>query len=383
MNTVIDIETGLLPAVRDFLRSLLESGAIGSIFVPLETKFGMVIPTLVTDPDQLEFANPFAPVMPLNSARAVSAITHGLINAEHENHHTRKHDRIGVVLRPCEIRALIELIKLKQASREEILLISFDCPGTYEISTYLEFQKNGDFDLDSYLITADQVPQAEHDLRLRPACQMCTQPVPEHADIHLHLFGLDITRGIPMTISDASTHEFAYLQVGEPIEDKWITASEQIIEAKNRTRIEEFEKIQSLFASDNGMEGLFAACIRCHNCMTVCPICYCKTCLFRTKEFDHPPEHYLNISQHKGATRLLGDALLFHLTRMSHMSASCVSCGMCTSACPVDIPVGTIFSAVGEQVQAAFDYRPGRDIDEPLPLVTFLVEELERVGETG
>ncbi len=383
MNTVIDIDDGVLPAVRNFLRSLLENGAIGRIFVPLETEYGVVIPTLVADPEKMEFANPLAPVMPINSARAVSAFTHGLINSGDEDHHTRKYGRIGVVLRPCEICALIELIKLKQASREEILLISFECPGTYEMSTYLELQKDGGFSLDSYLVAAGRLPQAERDLNLRTACQMCTQPVPKHADIHLHLFGVDITRSIPVTISDEIAQEFAFLQVGEPVEETWNTASEKIIEVRNQYRLEEFEKIRSLCASDGGIERLFAACIRCHNCMTACPICYCKTCLFRTKEFDHPPEHYLNISRHKGAIRLLGDTLLFHLTRMNHMSACCVSCGMCTSACPADIPVSTIFSAVGAQIQAAFDYQPGRDIDESLPLVTFLADELESVGETG
>jgi len=133
--------------------------------------------------------------------------------------------------------------------------------------------------------------------------------------------------------------------------------------------------------SNGGIAGLFDACIRCHNCMTACPICYCKTCLFRTASFDHPPEHYLTVARRKGAMRLPGDTLLFHMTRMNHMSASCVSCGMCTSACPSDIPVGAIFSAVGEQVQAAFEYVPGRSVEEPLPLITFQANEWTEVGE--
>jgi hypothetical protein len=54
---------------------------------------------------------------------------------------------------------------------------------------------------------------------------------------------------------------------------------------------------------------------------------------------------------------------------------------MCTSACPSDIPVGAIFSAVGEQVQAAFAYTPGRDLAEALPLVTFRESEWTEVGE--
>ena len=78
---------------------------------------------------------------------------------------------------------------------------------------------------------------------------------------------------------------------------------------------------------------------------------------------------------------MLGDTLLFHMTRLNHMSASCVSCGMCTSACPAEIPVGAIFSAIGAGVQAAFDYIPGRSVDEPLPLITFQANEWTAVGE--
>jgi formate dehydrogenase subunit beta len=129
------------------------------------------------------------------------------------------------------------------------------------------------------------------------------------------------------------------------------------------------------------MAALFAACIRCHNCMTACPICYCKTCLFKTASFDHQPDYYLNASRRKGAVRMLSDMLLFHMTRLNHMSTSCVSCGMCTSACPSNIPVGTIFSAIGSQVQAAFDYVPGRNVEEPLPLITFQASEWMEVGE--
>ena len=78
---------------------------------------------------------------------------------------------------------------------------------------------------------------------------------------------------------------------------------------------------------------------------------------------------------------MLGDTLLFHMTRLNHMSASCVSCGMCSSACPADIPVGVIFSAIGEQVQAVFGYQPGRDVREPLPLVTYQADEWVEIGE--
>jgi formate dehydrogenase subunit beta len=387
MNTVISVNNNdVLAAVRGFLRSLLESGTVESIFVPLETAFGAVVPALVTDPDQLESSNPLAPVMPINSSRAVSALTHSFTPSERENNGKQKNGRLGVVLRPCEIRALIELIKLKQVEQEEIILIGIDCPGTYELTDYLKSQQNGGFPLFKHLVAAsrgESLSPSDTGLNLRPACQMCTQPVPEHADIHLHLFGVEVNQGIPVTLKDEIATDLEFLQANDTVVGNWNTVVEQLTETRNQLRKKELESIRNQLSSDGGMAKLFAACIRCHNCMTVCPICYCKTCLFKTKEFDHQPEHYLNAARHKGATRLLGDTLLFHLTRMNHMSLSCVNCGMCTSACPSDIPVGAIFSAVGAQVQAAFDYVPGRSLEEPLPLVTFQAEELKEVGETG
>jgi formate dehydrogenase subunit beta len=53
---------------------------------------------------------------------------------------------------------------------------------------------------------------------------------------------------------------------------------------------------------------------------------------------------------------------------------------MCTDVCPADISVSTIFSKVGASVQALFDYQPGRDVNEELPLRTFEEEELAQVA---
>jgi formate dehydrogenase subunit beta len=75
------------------------------------------------------------------------------------------------------------------------------------------------------------------------------------------------------------------------------------------------------------------------------------------------------------------DTLIFQLTRLNHMATSCVGCGMCESACPNDLPVATIFRAVGEKVQALFDYVPGRSLEEELPVATFREDELTSLGE--
>lgn len=369
MNALIKVENGdVLAGVQGFLRRLMEAGVIEAIYVPLRTAGGAVVPALVTDPSRLVDADPLSPVMPINGARAVSVLT--------GKHSTA---RLGAVLRPCEMRALVELVKLQQASLEGLTLISLDCPGTCEVGDYQARRQGDGFVLENYLTSASsgRVPEG---LELRPACRMCVQPVYEAADIHLQLFGADVHQGIPVVLRDEIAERLGEIESCEPTGGRKQVV-EGLISAHSQMRQTEFSAIRQHLSSNGGMAALFATCLRCHNCMTACPICYCKTCLFRSEAMSHPPEYYFNVAHRKGAVRLLSDTLLFHMTRLNHMSTSCVSCGMCTSACPVDIPVGTIFSAISEQVQAAFSYQPGRDVEEPLPLITFQPNEWTEIGE--
>ena len=121
----------------------------------------------------------------------------------------------------------------------------------------------------------------------------------------------------------------------------------------------------------------FSTCVRCHNCMNVCPICYCKECVFRSSIFEHRAEQVLKLADKKGAVRMPGDTLIFHLTRLSHMGTSCVGCGLCDSACPNGLPVSRLFSLIGEELQGMFDYTPGRDLEEEAPVSSFREEELK------
>ncbi len=372
MIGLIPVSNGdTVKAMQGFFKDLLQTGVVEALYLPLQVDGGAVLPALVTDPARLDQANPLAPVMPINSARAVSALTNKKPPA-----------RLGVVLRSCEIRALYELVKLQQASLDDLIIIGLDCPGTFELADFVHRKDALHRNLAEYLTAAREGRMPAGDgLSLRQACQMCVQPLPEHADIALHLFGVDATQGIPVELSEELAGRLSCTTASTDLEAGRQKAIEKILAERTQARQQVFADVRSRLESNGGIASLFVDCIRCHNCMTACPICYCKTCLFRTASFDHPPEHYLLAAHKKGAVRMMGDTLLFHLTRLNHMSLSCVSCGMCTSACPAEIPVGAIFSVIGEKAAAVFNYVPGRDVSEPLPLVTFQVNEWTEVGE--
>jgi formate dehydrogenase subunit beta len=374
MRTVIPVENNEpLAAVRGFLRRLLEADVLDALLVPMETPTGAVTPALVAAPDLLEAANPLAPVMGLNAARVAGHVSI-----------REPRGRIGVVLRPCELRALVELIKLQQASAENLVTIGVDCLGTYDVSVYSAMQADGGLDMAALLATAQsgelspQEGALQKGYAFRDACQMCEKPHVEGADITLDLFGADLTTGIPVSLPDELAEKLGLAAAeGDGRRDEVV---EKVVAARAQVRDVRFAEIRQRI-EEEGVEGVFAACVRCHNCMTVCPICYCKTCLFKSPVFDHEPMQYVNWARRKGAYRLPADTMLFHLTRLNHMVLSCIGCGMCTSDCPAELPVGLVFRAIGQQVQEVFEYVPGRSVEEPLPLITFREDEWMEVGE--
>jgi formate dehydrogenase subunit beta len=284
-----------------------------------------------------------------------------------------------VVLRSCELRGLTELVKLQQASLDDLVTIGIDCLGTYDVSVYAAMRDDGSVDIAAYLATARSGElAAEEGFALRDGCQMCEKPHVQDADITFELFGADLSSSIPVSLPD-EMGETLGLSAAE-IEAQRSQVIEKVVAARTGVRDERFAEIRERL-DEEGVEGIFASCVRCHNCMTVCPICYCKTCLFKSQVFDHEPMQYANWARRKGAYRMPADTMLFHLTRLNHMVLSCVGCGMCTSDCPADLPVGSVFRAIGQETQEVFDYEPGRDVEEPLPLITFEEEEWMDVGE--
>lgn len=369
-NAILPVKDGeILQTIRTFLHSLLQRNLVEALLVPLELPAGdNVVPTLVRDPDKLQAANPLAPVLPLNAARLVSNIT--LVSASP--------NRLGVVLRSCELRALIELVKLKQASLENLLLIGIDCPGTYSRDNYEKFIRGSKAPATDFL---NRFQKGEEDTLLRKACQVCEYPVPMNTDLTIGLIGVDFNKGI---LLQANTQEGEKIIEALGLEEANAGEREAAVSRLVGRRAKRKEQLFNQVQEDiSGLEKLLAAlapCINCHNCKTVCPLCYCKECFFDSPVFEFEAEKYLSWAQRKGALRMPTDTLLFHLTRLNHMVSSCVGCGLCTEACPNNVPVFDIFGLVGEQVQKTFDYVPGRSLDDELPLTTFKEEELTDIG---
>ena len=66
----------------------------------------------------------------------------------------------------------------------------------------------------------------------------------------------------------------------------------------------------------------------------------------------------------------------FHLTRLAHVADSCVGCGQCSDACPMEIPLAKLFTFTNQKLNDVFAYSPGVDIDQGPPLITAYDDEL-------
>jgi formate dehydrogenase subunit beta len=265
-------------------------------------------------------------------------------------------------------------VKLQQASLDPFLVIGVDCWGTYSIQEYAAKVTQGPQDSSVTVDFLKQVTAGNFPEELRGACRACQYPVPTYADLAIQLIGDDINQQIRVEAQSEKGKEiFNGLGFEVTEESKERNSSvEKLKEAKKQLA----EQDQADF-----LEIISSLCINCRNCRAVCPICYCKQCVFDGEVFEYPFEKYLNWSGKKGVLGMPPDKLLFHLTRMSHVATSCVACGQCEAACPSGIPLGRIYQKISTAAQEALGYEAGQSLDEELPLTTFREDELSVVED--
>jgi formate dehydrogenase subunit beta len=371
MHKVIKVkDNDVLKSTNDFLRHLLSSGKIQALLVSQNTPSKKVaFPVLISDPQKLH-ADILAPVLPASTAAIVSKMTKVQPPSK----------PIGVVMRSCQIRALIELVKLNQASLTNIVIIGVDCLGTFPINTYTEFpekQTPTQFLLETWTKKSDEAEKY-----LRSACRVCKDPIPTNADIVLGFYGAAIEKEIFVeSHSEVGKNILTDLTLEDEKEGKsWEKAVKEIREEKAMKRAAFLKEKEGIKGIDKIAE-FFDKCVNCHNCRQACPICYCKECLFDSSVFDAEAYKFLRKAEIKGLFKMPNDALLFQLGRMNHMILSCVECGLCEQACPNAIPLMDVFIPVAENAQKEFDYHPGKDAKEKIPMIVYREDEFLEVGE--
>jgi formate dehydrogenase (coenzyme F420) beta subunit len=360
-------------SLQSVFRSMLALDGIQALLVPQHLPMKpMVMPVLVSDPERLEQADPLTPAFPMNAAKLVSRLTRKPAGG-----------KMVVVLRPCEIRAYIELVKLKQGVPDDVILVGIDCPGAFKNTDYLKFAGAAGEAATATFLKAALAGESQFDggINLSAACRACEHPVPDGADLLIGTFGMDIEREF-LVASQSAKGEALFEQLAltpaAPPESR-AAAVASLVASRTAVRDEMFNQTRELTADLEKLSSYVAACVNCYNCRVACPVCYCRECVFVTDVFDHEPFQYLRWARRKGAIKMPTDTVFYHVTRLAHMSTACVGCGQCSNACPNDIPLMELFRTTAHVTQAAFDYEAGRSLDEPPPLAVFRENEFAEV----
>ncbi len=324
-----------LKAVESFLVRLFERGTLDAMLVPLrvEGEAG-VTPCIVEDAARLAAADPFAPLMTANGASLAVAYC--------QAHPER---RLGAVLRACEVRALLALAARGAADPGHLLIVGVDCLGTFPAG---DVSWRGDLDA----LTGEALQFARQGgvavYRYRPACQMCSAPMPEAADLTIDVLGLPARQHVMVTARSAALAErlaLAAISDGPApaalqrqhermrglVAGRRARARERILHAL------ETELAGSVDALVEHLEG----CAPCRACLAACPI--------YTAESAQQPEAAL--------TREL----------VTRWLASCAGCGMCEASCPRHLPLVAIFRSLQEQIRLAMGNPHGEHVAAAMP----------------
>jgi Na+-translocating ferredoxin:NAD+ oxidoreductase RnfC subunit len=243
--------------------------------------------------------------------------------------------KIGIVLKGCDSRAIVQIIQEKGLKREDVVIIGIPCTGVVDPKKLkarfpgqiknLEIKDEDE----KFIITVDGKTQKISKDELMPdKCKECEYPTPIIYDI---LIGKEI-KGT---------------------------------KKPNYKEIEEFEK-KSLDEKWKIWEKEFDRCIRCYACRNACPMCYCKECMV-----DILDPQWIRRSVN------LSENTAWNMLRAFHLAGRCIGCGECERSCPMDIPLMKINKKITKDIQELYDYKAGIDAEAKPLLAMFKPDDPE------
>jgi ferredoxin len=240
--------------------------------------------------------------------------------------------KIGMVLKPCDTRSIIQLISEELFDRDKIKLITVGCSG---IVDYKKVQKH----LKGQRITSDRT---------------------EGDDLEINT--IDDQHRLRVKDFYADKCYWCDIYNDPPLSDEFIENEEKLdVEARNKYSDLEKLESQGLDRINQYWEEQFDQCIRCYACRNVCPLEICRErCI---THLDIPYWQSQRINSDEGR--------FFQLIRVLHLAGRCTECGECERVCPRNIPLSKLMKKSAQVIENLFDYRAGEDYKKKPPLLTF------------
>ncbi|MFX0058139.1 MAG: 4Fe-4S dicluster domain-containing protein [Candidatus Hodarchaeota archaeon] len=270
-------------------------------------------------------------------------------------------EKVGLIARPCDTRAIIELVKIKQVNLENLFIIAFEDRGMV-INASREMKKVKDIDLTQVVkekiddkglvLLLKDGKTKEVGLDIAENCSRCLRKVPIVADLGISDLAIPINSDeiILKVYSDKGDDLLGKSGIGKKTLPADIKAKQDDIlkEIKQKAiekRAKDLEEWDKLSQAEK-LEKL-QACTACGICIRGCPVCYCVDCILMNKKKEK-----------------VIDNTTYQLTRIAHVADRCVECGNCDNNCPQHLPLSLYFQSLNDAFKEKFGYTAGENVDD-------------------
>lgn len=355
VNRVIKVQHGdPLNALHVFLIGWWQQLGLQALLAPAPSADRPTVVTHVIDrPERLTSVNPFAPIMIGNAAALVEAFVH-----------QRPEQKLAAILRPCELRALIELRKRRRVPAVDeaikngtLTIIGADCVATFPVDEYERRVKEHG----AIIVTRDALMYAGEGVYspydLRAACRVCDWPAPRGADLVIGAIGALPDQYLLLIAHDEATDAHLQLQAVVPsmATEQQVVKREvavgELIDKRAKVRAQQLGVTSENLMDFARLLSWISNCTLCGDCLDACPL------------YNGELASLLSAS---GAVR--GNHVpLADFIALARWLTSCSGCGMCEAACEHDVPLGLLASALSHGIRGGLHEYAAGDPNRPLP----------------